>query len=136
MMCLLNVGLQVNRFVNVTVVYQTRITGKLDILNAQFFFLQPITGSPWSLGRSEKSRKEMCIVSRKSAFLKIFFPNCRSVILKERDTVNSTANLSTGRHLTNHLTNQSIPESGIMHGTAASLACLQAPPPFPPPKVT
>ena len=44
MMYLLNVGLQVNSFVNVTVVYQTRITGKLDILNAQVFFLQPITG--------------------------------------------------------------------------------------------
>ena len=49
MTCLLNVSLQVNRFVNVTVVYQTRLTGKLDILNVQFFFLQPITGIVFAL---------------------------------------------------------------------------------------
>ena len=38
------------------------------------------------------------------------FANCRSVTLKERDTVNGTANLSTWRHLTSH---SMIPESGI-----------------------
>ena len=37
----------------------------------------------------------------------------RSAILKERDTVNSTANLSTWRHLTNQ---SMMPESGIMEG--------------------
>ena len=36
---------------------------------------------------------------------------CRSVILKERDTVNSTVKLSTWRHLTNQ---SMMPESGIM----------------------
>ena len=39
------------------------------------------------------------------------FPNTRSVTLKDRDTVNITANLSTWRHLTNQ---SMIPESGIM----------------------
>ena len=43
--------------------------------------------------------------------LKNLFPTCRSVTLKQLDTINSTANLSTCRHLTNQ---SMIPESGIM----------------------
>ena len=65
----------------------------------------------WSRMIKEKSRKEICIACSKSVFLKNLFSICRSVILKERDTVNNTANLSTWRHLTNQ---SMIPESGIM----------------------
>jgi len=39
------------------------------------------------------------------------FPNSRSLTLKEHNTVNSTTNLPTWRHLTNQ---SMIPESGIM----------------------
>ena len=71
---------------------------------------------------SEKSGKEICIIC---------FPNSRSVTLKERDTVNSTTNLSIRRHLANEHDTQI-----WYHGTAASKACLQAPPPFPHPQAT
>ena len=47
---------------------------------------------------------EVCVLTN-------LFPNCRSVILKECDTVKSTSNLSTWRLLTNQ---SMIPESGIM----------------------
>ena len=61
---------------------------------------------------SEKSRKEICIAAPiEIRVLKNLFPDSRSVKLKERDTVNSTAHLSTWRHLTNQ---SMIPESGIM----------------------
>ena len=58
--------------------------------------------------------------------------------LKERNFArlrycNSTANLSTLRYLTNQ---SMIPESVWYHGTAASKACLQDPPPFPPSQTT
>ena len=43
--------------------------------------------------------------------LKNLPPNCMSVVLKEHDTVNSTANPSTWRRLTNQ---SMMPESGIM----------------------
>ena len=56
---------------------------------------------------SQKSCKEICIAYSKF----VFFPNSRSVTLTERNTVYSTTNLSTRRHLTNQ---SMIPESGIM----------------------
>ena len=61
--------------------------------------------SSWCRGRSEKSRKEICFLARN------LFANSRSVTVKERDTVNSTTNLSTWSHLTNQ---SMIPESGVM----------------------
>ena len=68
--------------------------------------------SSWSRRISEKSRKEICIAAPiEIRVLKNLFPDSRSVKLKERDTVKSTANLSTWRHLTNQ---SMIPESGIM----------------------
>ena len=54
--------------------------------------------SSWSRRISEKSRKEICIAAPLEILvLKNLFPDSRSVKLKEkeRDTVNSTANLST-----------------------------------------
>ena len=77
--------------------------------------------SSWNQGIREKSRKENCIAWSKSIFKKSL-PNWRSVILKERDSVNNTANLSTWRHLTN----QSMIPRIWYHGTAASKACLLA----------
>ena len=83
---------------NVTVVYHRRVQEKLDdILNASFLYLtshKHIFCSSWSQGISENSRKEICIACSKSMF-KNRSPNIRSVILKERDTFNRTANLST-----------------------------------------
>ena len=60
--------------------------------------------------RKVSQRNLYCCSDRNSCF-KNLFPHSRSVKLKERDTVNSTANLSTWRHLTNQ---SMIPESGIM----------------------
>ena len=83
--------------------------------------------SSWSRGISEtcqlKSRKEICIACYKFIrVLKNLFPNCRSVILKKRDTVN----MKTFDQLEH--------DTRIWYqGTAASKACFQAPKPFPPP---
>lgn len=52
--------------------------------------------------------------------LKNLFPNCRSVILKEWDTVNSTSNLSTWRHLTNQSMNGGL--KGMSPAGAAALS--------------
>ena len=86
--------------------------------------------SSWSRRISEKSRKEICIAAPiEIRVSKNLFPDSRSVKLKERDTVNNTANLSTLRHLTNQ---SMIPESGIMerrHQKHVSLRC-----PFPLPR--
>ena len=46
--------------------------------------------------REVPERNLCCLL--KIRVLKNLFPNCRSVILKEHDTVNSTTNLSTWRH--------------------------------------
>ena len=47
------------------------------------------------------------------------FPNSRSLTLKEHNTVNSTTNLPTWRHLTNQ---SMIPESGIMEWRHQSMS--------------
>ena len=84
---------------NVTVVYHRRVQEKLDdILNASFLYLtshKHIFCSSWSQGISENSGKEICIACSKSMLKRFLSPNIRSVILKERDTFNRTANLST-----------------------------------------
>ena len=63
---------------------------------------------PWDK-RKVSQRNLYCVLEIR--VLKNLFPNCMSVILKEHDTVNSTANLSTWWHLTNQ---SMIPKSGIM----------------------
>ena len=74
------------------------------LLHAYFLlFLEP-----WDK-RKVSQRNLYCVLE--ISVLKNLFPNCMSVILKEHDTVNSTANLSTWRHLTNQ---SMIPKSGIM----------------------
>ena len=85
--------------------------------------------SSWCRGRSEKNRKEICFLARN------LFAKSRSVKVKERDTVNSTTNLSTWSHLTNQ---SMIPESGIMKRRnqrhVSRLRCpfpLPSPPPSP-----
>ena len=99
-----------------------------------FFFLQQITGIYFLLFLEPRDKWK---VSQRNLYclleirvLKNLFLNCRSVILKERDTVNSNTNLSTWRDQSEHDTRI------WYHGTAASKAFLQAPPPFPPPQVT
>ena len=59
--------------------------------------------------RKASQRNLYCILE--IHVLKNLPPNCMSVILKEHDAVNITANLSTWRHLTNQ---SMMPESGIM----------------------
>ena len=80
--------------------------------------------SSWSRGISEKPRKEIA----RNPCWKNLFPNCRSVILRERDTVNSTANLSAWMKTFDQS------EHDTRSWTAASKARLQAPPPFPSPQ--
>ena len=59
--------------------------------------------SSWIRGISENSRKQICIACSKSVFYKFFSRTEGGWYwkVKERDTVNSTANLSTIRYLTN-----------------------------------
>ena len=59
---------------------------------------------------AEVSQRHLYCLLQIYPCFKNVFPNCRSVTLKERDTVNGTANLSTWRHLTSQ---SMIPESGI-----------------------
>ena len=100
MLYLLNVSLLVNHFANVAVVYYRRVLKKSSIFwMLPFLFAtdhRHIFCSSWGGGISEKSLKEIIIIllARNPCF-KTLFPNCRSVILKECNTVNSTANLST-----------------------------------------
>ena len=113
MLRILNIGL-VNRSVNVTEVYHRRVW------KAQYFeclVLQPTTGIFFALlgteGQVKSLTKKFVLLARNTRSKKSFpvFPNSRSVTLKERNTVNSTANLSTWRNLINQ---SMIPESGIM----------------------
>ena len=90
------------------------------VWKAQYFeclVFQPTTGIFFALlgteGQVKSLTKKFVLLARNTRFKKPFpvFLNSRSVTLKERDTVNSTANLSTWRHLTDQ---SMIPESGIM----------------------
>ena len=94
---ILNIGL-INCSVNVTEVYYRRVW------KAQYFerlVLQPTTGIFFALlgteGQVKSLTKKFVLLARNTRFKKPFpvFPNSRSVTLKERDTVNNTANLST-----------------------------------------
>ena len=78
----------------------------LLFLLSQAYFLLFL--EPWD--KRKVSQKNLyCMLEIR--VLKNLSPNCMRVILKEHDTVNSTANLSTWRHLTNQ---SMIPKSGIM----------------------
>ena len=88
--------------------------------------------SSWIRGISENSRKQICIACSKSVFYKLFSRTEGGWYwkVKERDTVNSTANLSTIRYLTNRSMIQ------VHHITEVSKTCLLAPHTFPLPKAT
>ena len=144
---------------NVTVVYHRRVQEYFDILNASFLYLtghKHIFCSSWSRGISENSRKEICNACSKSIFK--IFPRILEAwywknailstgprICQREDIWPIRANLvprafslkkwekAQGTQL------QSEHDTRIWHhgtGTVALKACLQAPPPFPPPQST
>ena len=74
--------------------------------------------SSWSWGMNKKSQRNLYC-----------FPNSRSLTLKEHNTVNSTTNLPTWRHLTNQLELAWFHNLVLWNGSIK--AYLQAMPPFP-----
>ena len=91
----------------------------LLFLLSQAYFLLFL--EPWNR-RKVSQRNLYCVLEIR--ILKNLFPNCMRVILKEHDTVNSTANLLAW------LKTFDQSEHDTRSWTAASKARLQAPPPF------